>query len=39
VREARLKTGCRSADTPPTRRKLEVLQAETHAKAITAGLS
>jgi hypothetical protein len=26
------------ADTPPTRRKLEVLQAETLPKAITAGL-
>ncbi|HMI22634.1 MAG TPA: DNA repair protein RadA [Gaiellaceae bacterium] len=33
-----LKTVVAPADTPPTRRKLEVLQAETLPKAITAGL-
>ena len=33
-----LKTAVVPADTPPTRRKLEVLQAETLPKAITAGL-
>ena len=33
-----LKTVVAPADTPPTRRKLEVLEAETLPKAITAGL-